>query len=521
MTEAVKESLRNPAGSVKTFVRAGISSSAGNVIVNFANIGRDASIALAFGTGLNVDAFFLAIMLPIFILTIGTGAYRSTMIPILEKTIHAEGILYVHRMIGRFMTVNVPIVLGAGIILALCVPFYAPLISGSLPGEAATFIKLFTWAALPMLAVSGYASLVEGPLQTQGIFFLSSVLRAGLPLGMAFGAIFLGPQHGILGVCYGGLIGAVLQTILASILLAQQGMLQGVRSPLDRELCKEVRGQFALLSMGVSLSYISPVIDQWMASFLGTGFVSILGYANRLVVGAAALTIGALGPALLPHFSRMVAKGDNNGIKTHYVAVVRLTLWASVALAGVVWLLSEPIVVLLYERGNFVRADSLAVANIIGWFCLQFPPLLVGTIAATLLSAVSLNKVFVPLSILVASVNATTNFILMQWYGLAGIAISTAVTYIASLVTMNIVLYRKGIVRLPQTLLIDLAASMGVASLMALGLMAINGKPGPIPTGQQIVLSTLGIVAYCLIGYVFVKPGLIGKRVGARQNAAM
>jgi hypothetical protein len=52
MTTAIKESLRNPAGSVKGIVRSGVASSAGNAIVTFANIGRDASIALAFGTGM-------------------------------------------------------------------------------------------------------------------------------------------------------------------------------------------------------------------------------------------------------------------------------------------------------------------------------------------------------------------------------------------------------------------------------------------------------------------------------------
>jgi peptidoglycan biosynthesis protein MviN/MurJ (putative lipid II flippase) len=175
-------------------------------------------------------------------------------------------------------------------------------------------------------------------------------------------------------------------------------------------------------------------------------------------------------------------------------------------------------VVLLYERGNFVRADSLAVANIIGWFCLQFPALLVGSIASIVLLATSLNKVFIPLSILVAFVNVAANFILMQWYGLVGIAISTAVTYVVSLVTMNIVLYRKKIVRLPQTLFIDLVASAGMAVILALVLTAIDGKPGPIPTGRQIALSTLGVGIYCLIAYLCARPTLAGIK-GNTRNA--
>ena len=39
MTRAPKESMRNPAGSVRGIVRSGIASSAGNVIVNFGTVG--------------------------------------------------------------------------------------------------------------------------------------------------------------------------------------------------------------------------------------------------------------------------------------------------------------------------------------------------------------------------------------------------------------------------------------------------------------------------------------------------
>lgn len=504
-----------PSGSVSRIFRSGLASSAGNVIVNGANVGRDAAIALAFGTGVSVDALFLAIMLPVFVVTVGTGAYRNTMVPILEKVAHGRGVESVKRMIGRCMVLNAPIALAAGIVLALCAPWYAPLIAGRLPEDAAASIELLTWAALPMFVVSGYASLIEGPLQTQGVFFQSSVLRAGLPIGMAGGAVFLGPHFGVLGVCYGGLVGAGLQLIGASILTARQGMLQGVWTPLDRGVSKEVGTQFTLLSAGVCLSYISPVINQWMASFLGSGSVSVLSYANRLVLGVASLAMGALGPALLPHFSKLVAKGDRDGLNTHYATVMRLVLWGSVALSGLVWLLSEPVVVLLYERGNFLRADSLAVADIMGWLCLQFPALFVGIVAATLISAVSLNRVFVPMSVLVAIVNVAANGLLMQWYGLAGIAVATTVSYLTSLATMNIALYRAGVVRLPRILLLDAAASLGTASILAIGVTALNGKLGPLPTGWQLAVSAVGVGLYSLAAALSLRPALVRMKEAA------
>ncbi len=517
VSEAV---VRVPVGSVRTMVRSGLASSAGNALVNAINVGRDAAIALAFGTDVMVDALFLAIMLPVFLLTVGTSAYRSTVIPLLEKARHASGAMAVQRMVGRCMAVNVPIVVGAGAVLAMGAPLYAPLIAGNLSQEAATSIQWLTWAAVPMFVLSGYATLVEGPLQTQGLFFLPSIIRAGMPLGMALGAVLLGPHVGILGVCYGGLVGSAVQLLLASMLLSQQGMLQGVWTPLDRGLAHEVRGQFVLLCAGVSLSYISPLIDQWMASFLGAGSVSTLGYANRLVVGAASLSVGALGPALLPHFSKLVARGDTQGLNTHYMAVMRLTVWGSVGLTGMVWLVSEPVVALLYEHGNFTHADSLAVAGIMGWLSLQFPVLLVGIIAATLLSAVSMNAVFIPLSVLVATVKISANFLLMQWYGLAGIALSTAAAYTVSLVFMHVMLVRRGVIRLLPAVWGDGAISTGTAAVLAVTLVFVGGKPSTMPSGQQVVLSVLGFGLYALIAYRMTKPALVKMGLISSRSAA-
>lgn len=492
-------------GSVGTVIRAGVATSAGNFIVNLVNLGRDAALALAFGTTITIDAFFLALMVPVFMATVATGAYRNTIVPILERLIHEKGKDGAVGLISHLMIGNLPIVLVAGAGLALFAPFYAPLLAGRLPPETASLIKTLTWAVLPMALISAYASLTEGPLQTFGKYFWPTAFRAAVPLGVAAGAIVWGPTHGIWGACYGGILGSIAQLLSMYILLPKRTSRVYESCSQDPTLSCEIRQQFGFLSASVAIAYISPIIDQWMASFLGTGAVSVLSYANRLIVGAASLAASALSPSLLPHFSRLAARGETELLNSHYMAIIRLTWWGGIAMAGGMWLMAEPVVGLLYEHGSFTRADSLAVSSILGWFCFQLPPMLAGVVGSALLSASGNNRVFLPLSMLIAIVNVGGNFALMPYYGLPGIALSTVVTYFVSLVVINAVLVRRGIVCIHRTLLRDLVISLITAAVIGTLLLVKEGKLSVVPTVEQLLLCTLAAGAYCIIAYICTK----------------
>ncbi len=501
-------------------LRAGLVVTAGNVLVNISNLGRDMAIAMSFGSSLAVDSFFLATMLPVFLLTVGTGAFRNTIVPLLERHAHFRGASSTKEIVGRLMANNLAIMLVVIGMIALSVHWYAPVVTGRLPDGSWRLVEIYTWAALPMFLLSGYASLAEGPLQSRGRFFLPCVARAGLPLGLALGAITLGGNYGIMGACLGGLLGASIQLAVTARLLFKEGFWESFWTPLDRETSETLRTQFIPLAAGVSFMYVSSIIDQWMASFLGAGSVSVLSYANRLIIGGTAIAAGAIGPALLPRFSRLCASADKEALNTLYMLVMKLTLWGGCLFAGVIWLFSEPTVVLLYERGSFVRADTAMVANIVECLALQFPILLPGIVSAALLSAANLNSFFMPLNLINALINVLGNWVLMQRYGLAGIAFSTVITYLISTLALNLVLYKKRIVSVQRSFSVDIFASAGIAILLSILIFALDAKPAAVPTLYQIVLSVLALSLYSAIAFYFLRPltGVLLRRIWSSLN---
>lgn len=478
---------------------------AGNILVQLSNLIRDISIASTFGITSSVDAFFLALTLPVFILTVSTGAFRNTITPIYEKAIRKEGEAGARVFLGNAFFKAVLFSFSACLIICVILPFYAPILAKNLQPSGDRLLVTITWFILPMLTISGLSCLVEGPLNVKRIFFVPSVIRVGLPLGIAFGSLLLGSSYGVIGICIGGLVGASLHSLIAISIIVRKKIATWSIKTSNKILFREFRLQFFALSAGVSIVYVSPLVDQMMSAMLGPGAVSTLAYANRLAIGVASLVTTSLGAVLLTHFSKQVVSGDMQALKRTYAEALKLMIWTGIGCAGVVWLLSAPLIRLLFESGRFTREDSIAVAGVLGVYCLWFPPMFMNSIGVRVVSATGLNKIFIPLNIMNAALNATGNYVLMQMYGVRGIALSTATTSVVSLITLTSYLRYKGLISLPADLAYNLIAAICTAGAMAYCLVHFDLKLSVDFTTKQITLSLLMVGIFLAVAFVFLK----------------
>ena len=125
-----------------------------------------------------------------------------------------------------------------------------------------------------------------------------------------------------------------------------------------------------------------------------------------------------------------------------------------------------------------------------------------GVAGSAMLSASGQNKFFLPLSLLIVTVNVIGNLCLMPWYGLAGIALSTVVTYVVSFITINVALVRKGLIHPPWTLMSDGVISIGTGVILVAVLLIEDAKLTAIPTLSQIALSASALGMFGVIAYL-------------------
>ena len=418
--------------------RAVASLVSGNILVTGANLLRDITIASILGATAIADRFFLVISIPVFLITIAAGSFRSMSVPILERV--GQQSREKALTLGTLLMAR-----GArGIVLAaLLLCAFAAVGAGLDVYFAALFLSI-----VPMFALSAYVEFSQGPLQIVDRYLVPAVLKVGLPLGMVAGLGLFAQHWDVFAASLGGFVGAGLAAVCAFILLRKSGLDRRMSPVGGTPELGWAGNNFKALIVATSITYANPLIDQWVGSLAGPGAVAQLGYANRVAVGIASLAAGSIAPVLLSGLSKRVGMGDHRGIRNLYLLAVSVGAWAGALASLRFWVFGSVLVDILYVRGAFTPANGEVVTRLIALYSLQYPFYWASVAAYSYISAETLNRFLVVLGVTLFVVNLGADIALLKAFGVYGIALSTVIVYGVSLVIMNGFLAYKRLIAL-------------------------------------------------------------------------
>lgn len=421
----------------------------GNVFLTAANLVRDTSIAAAFGRTQATDHFFLAVTLLIFLVTVFANACRSVYVPTLQSVLQQSPNQF--EAIARRLTLNnirllsaisAVLSIGAGLLMVI-----ASRLTDSLHEDRImTVLEI-----IPMYAFSAFVEGSQGQLQVKGKIFGPGLMRLGLPLGIIIGVITCDKTLGIHAIAIGGLAGSFFSACVIALMLYRSEIFSFFAPKLPLSISRNVLSGALALTASSCIAYVTPVIDIWMASFLGNGAASTLGYASRLTVGVASLLVGSLAPVFLHRFSQQVASNNSTSLNAAYSSFVAIAPWVGAAATIGTVLFSHIITTALYQRGQFTPKDTARVAELINVYALQYPFFLTCTAGFTLISALSKNQAFIRLNLILLATDILCNVLFMHFFGIKGIALTTVVVYAVSLVSMNIYLAKNDLIQFSRT----------------------------------------------------------------------
>lgn len=448
----------------------------GNAIVTVANLIRDVALASEFGAGREGDVLFLAMSIPLFLISVAANAFRSVTVPALSKSL-TESLTAAQAMGRRFLAIAGAGALGTSALLALGAGllYYADFLS--IEEDTRRDFALFLAAIVPMYFLASLIELWQGPAQAWNRFLTPSLLRLGLPCGIAL-ACLMADSASLLDIAIGGATGTLIATLGGLLLLKRLHIGPSLQtSPLPVDVAITARTNFLALVTATCITYANPLVDQWIAGTTGPGGVSMLGYASRLTTGLLGLVAAALSQGLLVHYSRHVGSGDHDGIKSTYRVLLRLAPWLGCLTTLAIWLTSDLGISLLYERGNFDAATTTRVATLVDLYALQFPIYWTSVAAFTLIWATSMNRIFLRIGVVLFIVNALCDVVFARAFGINGIALTTSVVYGLSGVLLHRTLRNAGLISVSSrdlfamvTPLVLLAISWGVIQALHLGI---------------------------------------------------
>lgn len=198
---------------------------------------------------------------------------------------------------------------------------------------------------------------------------------------------------------------------------------------ISRKHQRDIRAFFAQFFpalLGSSTAQIASFIDTLLASFLVSGSVSYLYYANRIFQLPLALFAIATSTALFP----MVAKALRNGNESQSLDLLSKGFWLlifalSVCVVGGIMLKNE-IIWLLFERGKFTRTDTIAVANVFMAYLIGLLPYGVARIFSLWLYSLKMQGKAAKISAISLAFGVLCSIVLMQFFGAFGLALSSS-----------------------------------------------------------------------------------------------
>ncbi len=404
------------------------------LIVQFVGLAKDLLVAAQFGTSDALDAFLMAMVVPTFIINIVAGSFHSALIPIFVRVKDKEGEKAAQELFSRLTVYCAAFLLLVLLFIGFLGHLIMPLMASGFHKEKVALTQdLFYWL-LPMIVFQGMIVIWSATLNTYGRFSLPAIAPVLLPLITMIVLISVGSRLGIYSLVIGTIGGFALQLIMIGLGLRSQGLRLRERWEKNNAQIREMMGQYLPIVAGAALMSGTMLIDQAMAAALQPGSLSALNYGGRLVTAVLGLTAASIGTAAFPYFSKQVADKDWGTLRQMLTDYLRWIFAITVPISLLIYVFSEQIVRLLYERGAFLPEDTYLVARVQSFLIFQIPFYISGILVVRVISSLQANQILMWGSGVNLLFKIIMNYLFMGWLGVAGIALSTSVMYFVSFI---------------------------------------------------------------------------------------
>ena len=415
---------------------------------------RDQVLAFLFGAGNAMDAFNVAYRIPNLMRDLfAEGAMSAAFVPTFTRrlTIHGKQSAW---QVGNQLVNALLVVTGTLVLLGMV--FAGPLtrlLAGSyaeVPGKLELTIFL-TRIMLPFLTMVAVAAAVMGMLNSLNRFMAPALSPAMFNVGIIACAVLLVPVmprfglEPITAIAIGAMVGGFGQILLQLPSLYREGYRYRPQlDPSDTGL-REILRLIGPGTVAGAAVQINLLVNTVLATGEGTGAVSWLSFAFRVMY----LPIGIFGvsiaTATLPAVSRHAAQEDLERVKGTVSGALRMMLILNIpAFVGLV-VLASPIVALIFERGSFAPSDTASTAAAL----IFYAPGLLGysavRIAVPCFYALRNSVTPTLVSIMSVILNVVLNLILVRTMGFRGLALGTSIAALANaLVLLALLRHRLG-----------------------------------------------------------------------------
>lgn len=496
----------------KKLIKSGLIVSVMTLISRVLGLIRDVVIASVMGTGVMADVFLFANKIPNFFRRLfAEGAFAQAFVPVLseyqvkdeqqdekksenlgkelsgglskksdeqntpEQNAQQQTRLLIAQVSGTLGVIITGVTLFGMLASPLLVMlfgfgWFVDWFNDAPGGEKFTLASNLLSITFPYLWFITFAALSGAILNTMGRFAVAAFTPVLLNIAIIIMAIYGAPytQSPAHALAWGVFLGGLIQFLFQIPFLYKAGMLVKPKWAWHSEGVSKIRKLIIPALFGVSVTQINLLLDTLIASFLITGSISWLYYADRLLEFPLGLFGIGIATVVLPSLSKLHSKNNPAEFSATLdwgIRVISLFGWP--ALAGLM-VLAQPIIMVLFMRGEFSQHDVMQVSMALFAYLSGLLSFMFIKILAPGYYARQDTKTPVKIGIKAMVANMVFNLMLAPFFGYVGLAIATTMS-----ATLNAwLLYRglkaKGVYELSAKTILFIAKLVLSAGVMAL-----------------------------------------------------
>ncbi len=343
-----------------------------------AGLVREIVAASYYGVYGPMSAFTIAFQVPNLIRALfADAALQPAFVPIFTEQLERKNYREAFRLASTLLLL-VTLVLGAiTALFVLTASFVMPLFAPGFEGEILDLTVTLSQVLFPILILLGVSGVVVGILNSYDRFGAFAISPLFWNLTIIAVVVVLAPmfegQDRIYAYAIGILLGTLVQLLIPTFDLRN--------TPFKFEWSFEWRNPdvrrvlLLMLPVTISLGLINfnLLINSFFGSLVSEQSPAAIDKAFRIYQLPQGIFSVAIATVLFPTLARFASRGELENLRATMANGMRQILFVLVPAGAAILVLSEPMIRLVYQRGEFTPEQTMLVATALFWFAFSLP----------------------------------------------------------------------------------------------------------------------------------------------------
>ncbi|BBA85363.1 putative lipid II flippase MurJ [endosymbiont of Sipalinus gigas] len=464
---------------------------------------KDIVIAKIFGAGLNTDSFFISFrLINLFKRILADGIFFQVLIPILVDYKNNNSIkdtkIFIKKISGFLIILLF-------IIMSLCLLFSSNMIKIIAPGVSNNYneflltVNLFK-ILLPYIFIISFISFSGSVLNIFNNFTVSSISPSisNLVTGIFLILIInLYNSTNIILLPISIIVGNILQLIIHLFSLKFLFNINLIPNfSIDKNIFNIIY-KIIPITINVLVSQISNILNTILVSFLNPGSISWLYYSDKIIE----FSSGVLGVSLSTIIFPILSNNINNIDKYSDILNwgIRLSLLLSIPASIIIIILSEEIIVSLFQYGKFSKFDTLMTKESLIYYSLGLTSIVILKLLNVAFSSYQDNKTVLKSSVLTLFLTQFINFLLIFKFKHIGLSLSITLTSLINSIILYYMLIKNKLFK-DKIDWLNILYKIFISSLVMIISLKIGKKYIKIFDYNNLFIRLIKLVSLILIG---------------------